>query len=122
MIIERNTTIPTRKVKAFTTVEHNQRRVRIHVLQGEGFLASMNKSLAVFELVGIEPAPAGVPQIDVTFEINADGLVRVSAKDKETGLEQRVEVRPSSGLSPAEVNELRRRQTGRELAKQGANG
>jgi molecular chaperone DnaK len=122
MIIERNTTIPTRKVKAFTTVEHNQRRVRIHVLQGEGFLASMNKSLAVFELVGIDPAPAGVPQIDVTFEINADGLVRVSAKDKETGLEHRVEVRPSSGLSPAEVNELRRRQTGHELAKQGANG
>jgi len=115
MVIERNTTIPTRKVKAFTTVEHNQRRVRIHVLQGEGFLASMNKSLAVFELVGIDPAPAGVPQIDVTFEINADGLVRVSAKDKETGLEQKVEVRPSSGLTPAEVAELRRRQTGGDL-------
>jgi molecular chaperone DnaK len=112
MVIERNTTIPTRKVKAFTTVEHNQRRVRIHVLQGEGFLASMNKSLAVFELVGIDPAPAGVPQIDVTFEINADGLVHVSAQDKETGLTQKVDVRPSSGLSPAEVQALRRRQAG----------
>jgi len=122
MIIERNTTIPTRKVKAFTTVEHNQRRVRIHVLQGEGFLASMNKSLAVFELVGIAPSPAGVPQIDVTFEINADGLARVSAKDKETGLEQKVEVRPSSGLMPTEVEEMRRRQTGREAVKLGPNG
>lgn len=111
MIIEKNTTIPTRKVKAFTTVEHNQRRVRIHVLQGEGFLASMNKSLAVFELVGIEPAPAGVPQIDVTFEINADGLVQVSAKDKETGLGQRIEVRPSSGLTAEEVEALRRKQS-----------
>jgi molecular chaperone DnaK len=121
-VIERNTTVPVRKVKAFTTVEHNQRRVRIHVLQGEGFLASMNKSLAVFELVGIEPAPAGVPQIDVTFEITADGLVQVSAKDKETGLEQRIEVRPSSGLTAAEVEEMRKRQSGRELAKLGANG
>ena len=122
MIIDRNTTIPTRKVKAFTTVEHNQRRVRIHVLQGEGFLASMNKSLAVFELVGIEPAPAGVPQIDVTFEINADGLARVSAKDKETGREQKVEVRPSSGLSPAEVEEMRKRQAGKQQIKLGPNG
>ena len=122
MIIERNMTLPTHKVKAFTTVEHNQRRVRIHVLQGEGFLASMNKSLAVFELVGIEPAPAGVPQIDVTFEINADGLARVSAKDKETGLEQKVEVRPSSGLLPTEVEEMRRLQTGRNVVKLGPNG
>ena len=120
-VIERNTTVPTRKVRAFTTVEHNQRRVRIHVMQGEGFLASMNKSLAVFELVGIEPAPAGVPQIDVTFEINADGLVQVSAKDKETGLEHRIEVRPASGLSAAEVDDLRQR-TSRDLAKLGANG
>ena len=122
MIIERNTTIPTRKVKAFTTVEHNQRRVRIHVLQGEGFLASLNKSLAVFELVGIEPAPAGVPQIDVTFEITADGLAQVTAKDKETGLEQRIEVRPSSGLSTKEVEEMRKRQTGLDVAKLGAHG
>jgi molecular chaperone DnaK len=122
MIIDRNTTVPTRKVKAFTTVEHNQRRVRIHVLQGEGFLASMNKSLAVFELVGIDPAPAGVPQIDVTFEINADGLVHVSAQDKETGLTQKVDVRPSSGLSAAEVQELRRRQTGLVKSPKDENG
>ena len=121
MVIDRNTTIPTRKVRAFTTVEHNQRRVRIHVLQGEGFLASLNKSLAVFELVGIEPAPAGVPQIDVTFEITADGLVQVSARDKETGLEQRIEVRPASGLSAAEVEELRQR-AGRDVVKYEANG
>src|SRR5512143_411171 len=121
MIIERNTTVPTRKVKAFTTVEHNQRRVRIHVLQGEGFLASMNKSLAVFELVGIEPAPAGVPQIDVTFEIDADGLVRVSARDKETGLGQRIEVRPSSGLSTAGVEKLRRQQAGPGAPRKGAH-
>jgi len=122
MVIEKNTTIPTRKVKAFTTVDHNQRRVRIHVLQGEGFLASMNKSLAVFELVGIEPAPAGVPQVDVTFEINADGLVHVSAKDKETGLGQKVEVRPSSGLTPAEVEKLRRQRAGQGVASKDANG
>jgi molecular chaperone DnaK len=122
MIIERNTTIPTRKVKAFTTVEHNQRRVRIHVLQGEGALASLNKSLAVFELVGIDPAPAGVPQIDVTFEITADGLARVSAKDKETGREQRIEVRPSSGLTAAEVQEMRQQEKGKQAIKLGANG
>jgi molecular chaperone DnaK len=121
IVIERNTTVPTRKVKAFTTVEHNQRRVRIHVLQGEGFLASMNKSLAVFELVGIEPAPAGVPQIDVAFEITADGLAQVSAKDKETGLEQRIEVRPSTGLTAAEIESKRQAQAGRELSKLGAD-
>jgi molecular chaperone DnaK len=77
--------------------------------------------LAVFELVGIQPAPAGVPQIDVTFEITADGLVQVSAKDKETELEQRIEVRPSSGLSAAEVEEMRSQQAGagREIVKTG---
>ena len=98
MVIERNTTIPTRKVKAFTTVEHNQRRVRIHVLQGEGFLASMNKSLAVFELVGIDPAPAGVPQIDVTFEINADGLVQRLGQGQGNG--PRAEDRGPAVLGP----------------------
>jgi len=110
VIIERNTTIPARRTKAFTTVEHNQRRVKLHVLQGENAGASMNKSLAVFELVGIEPAPAGVPQIDVTFEIDADGLVRVSAKDLATGHQQRIEVRPSSGLLPSELEELIQKQ------------
>ncbi len=106
VIIERNSTIPTRKTKAFTTVEHNQRRVRIHVAQGEQPLTSLNKSLAVFELVGIEPAPAGVPQVDVTFEIDADGLVQVSAKDVATGHQQKIEVKPSGGLTPDEVDEI----------------
>lgn len=108
VVIERNATIPTRKTKAFTTVENNQRRVKIHVLQGESPLASLNVSLAVFELVGIEPAPAGVPQIDVTFEINADGLVQVSAADVETGSQHKIEIRPSSGLMASEVKEIMR--------------
>ncbi len=111
-VIEKNSTIPLRKTKSFTTVEHNQRRVRMHVLQGENSLASLNKSLAVFELVGIEPAPAGVPQVDVTFEINADGLVKVSAKDVATGLQQKIEVRPSSGLAPNELEAIIERQKG----------
>jgi molecular chaperone DnaK len=105
-IIERNTTIPVKKSMPFTTVEHNQRRVRIHVLQGENDVASTNKSLATFELVGIEPAPAGVPQVDVTFEIDADGIVKVSAKDVATGRQQRIQVRASSGLSPEDINRI----------------
>ncbi len=105
-VIEKNSTIPLRKTKSFTTVEHNQRRVKIHILQGENPLASLNKSLAVFELVGIEPAPAGVPQVDVTFEINADGLVQVSAKDVATGLQQKIEIRPTSGLTAQEIEDL----------------
>ena len=105
-IIDKNSTIPTKKTKAFTTVENDQRRVRVHVLQGESPIASQNKSLAVFDLVGVEPAPAGVPQIDVSFEINADGIVTVSARDLATGREQRIEVRASSGLSRAEVNAI----------------
>jgi molecular chaperone DnaK len=105
-IIERNTTIPTKKTMPFTTVENNQKMVRIHVLQGESPTASENKSLAQFDLVGVEPAPAGVPQIDVTFEIDADGLVRVSAKDVVSGSEQRIEVRPSAGLTQQEVQNI----------------
>ena len=114
IVIDKNSTIPLRKTKAFTTVDHDQRRVRLHVLQGENLLASMNKSLAVFELVGIEPAPAGVPQIDVTFEVNADGLVKVSARDVATGLQQKIEVRPSSGLMPSELEALIKKETGEE--------
>jgi len=109
-VIEKNSTIPLRKTKSFTTVDHNQRRVKLHVLQGENPLASLNKSLAIFELVGIEPAPAGVPQIDVRFEINADGLVKVSARDVATGLQQKIEVRPSSGLAPKELEAIIERQ------------
>jgi len=105
-IIDKNETVPTRKTMPFTTIEPNQRRVRIHVLQGENPAASNNKSLAVFELVGIEPAPAGVPQIDVTFEIDADGIVKVSAKDVDSGMEQKIEVKASSGLQPSEIEAI----------------
>jgi molecular chaperone DnaK len=109
-IIERNTTIPVKKSQPFTTVEHNQRRVRIHVLQGENDVASLNKSLATFELVGIEPAPAGVPQVDVAFEIDADGIVKVSAKDVATGRQQRIQVRASSGLSSEDIDKIMERE------------
>jgi len=105
-IIEKNTTIPTRKTMAFTTVENNQRRVRVHVLQGENETVTENISLAHFDLVGIGAAPAGVPQIDVTFEINADGIVTVSAKDIDSGREQGIEVKPASGLSKQEVDNI----------------
>ena len=116
-IIERNTTIPAKKSQPFTTVEHNQRRVRIHVLQGENDVASLNKSLATFELVGIEPAPAGVPQIDVAFEIDADGIVKVSAKDVATGRQQRIQVRASSGLSSEDIDRIMEKEGRGELRK-----
>ncbi len=118
-IIERNTTIPAKKTMPFTTVEDNQRRVKIHVLQGENEIASLNKSLAVFDLVGIQPAPAGIPQIDVTFEIDADGLVKVSARDVKTGMEQKIEVRPSAGLTTHEINQIIKRTRGQETEKKG---
>jgi len=105
-IIEKNTTIPVKRTKAFTTVEDNQRQVRIHVLQGEGLKASENISLAMFNLLGIMPAPAGFPQIDVTFEIDADGLVKVTAKDISTGREQMIAIQPSSGLSRIQIDSL----------------
>ncbi|MBU4330817.1 MAG: molecular chaperone DnaK [Acidobacteria bacterium] len=105
-IIPRNTTIPVREKKPFTTVEHEQKRVRIHVLQGESDKASDNTSLARFDLIGLAPEPAGVPQIDVTFGIDADGIVTVTAEDNKTGKEQSVEVRPSSGLSPEEIHRI----------------
>ncbi|MCX6565387.1 MAG: molecular chaperone DnaK [Candidatus Aminicenantes bacterium] len=103
-VIDKNMTIPCRKTKAFTTVENNQRRVRIHVLQGEGLRAAENTSLAMFDLVGIMDAAAGVPQIDVTFEINADGMVKVSARDVLSGREQKIIVQSSSGLSKQQVD------------------
>ncbi len=105
-IIERNSTIPTRKSKIFTTVVDNQDKVEIHVLQGEREIASENKSLAKFELVGIPPAPRGVPQIEVTFAIDSNGIVNVSAKDLATGKSQSVQINPSSGLSQEEVDRL----------------
>ena len=98
-LIPRNTTIPTRKSEIFSTAEDNQTQVEIHVLQGERPLASENKSLGRFILDGIPPAPRGTPQIEVTFDIDANGILHVSAKDKATGKEQKVVIEPVSGLS-----------------------
>ncbi|MBX7222407.1 MAG: molecular chaperone DnaK [Blastocatellia bacterium] len=105
-IVERNSTIPIRKALTFTTVADNQSTVEVHVLQGEREIATGNRSLGRFELVGIPPAPRGIPQIEVSFEINADGIVQVSARDKMTGMEQNMRVTPSSGLSPSEIYDL----------------
>ena len=105
-LIERNSSIPLRNNMTFTTVVDNQQTVEIHILQGEREIARENRSLARFELVGIPPAPRGVPQIDVTFEIDTNGIVNVSAQDKMTGLEQAMQITPSSGLSPNEIERL----------------
>ncbi len=103
-IIERNSTIPLRRSTVFTTVADNQSVVDIHVLQGERELAKFNRSLARFELVGIPPAPRGAPQIDVTFDIDANGIVGVSAKDRFSGKEQAIRITPSTGLSSEEID------------------
>jgi len=106
VIIEKNTTIPTRKSLIFTTVQDNQGTVEINVLQGEGEKAFQNRSLGKFELTGILPAPKGVPQIEVTFDIDANGIVQVSARDSNTGLKQAITISASSGLSREEVHRL----------------
>jgi molecular chaperone DnaK len=105
-IIEKNTTIPTRKSQVFSTTEDHQSVVRIHVLQGERAMAVDNHSLGRFELVGIPPAPRGVPQIEVTFEIDTDGVVSVSAKDLGTGKTQNIRVQASGGLSAEQIQSL----------------
>jgi len=105
-IIERNSTIPLRNSLTFTTVVDNQSSVEIHVLQGEREISVGNRSLGKFELVGIPAAPRGVPQIDVTFEVDANGIVSVSALDKATGLEQQMRITPTSGLSPDEIERI----------------
>jgi molecular chaperone DnaK len=105
-LINRNSTIPLKNTMTFTTVVDNQQSVEIHILQGEREIASANRSLTKFELVGIPPAPRGVPQIDVSFEIDANGIVNVSAQDKMTGLEQAMQITPSSGLHPEEIDRL----------------
>ncbi len=105
-IIDRNSTIPTKKSMIFTTVADNQTTVEVHVLQGERSIASENRSLGRFDLVGIPPAPRGVPQIEVTFSIDSNGIVHVSARDLATGKEQGIEVNPAGGLSKEEVEGL----------------
>ena len=105
-LIERNTTIPTRKSEVFSTAEDNQTSVEVHVLQGEREMAQYNKSLGKFQLTGIPPAPRGVPQIEVTFDIDANGILNVSAKDLGTGKEQKIEIKAGSGLAEAEVERM----------------
>jgi molecular chaperone DnaK len=105
-LIERNSTIPTRKSRVFTTVADNQTRVEVHVLQGESDMAAYNKSLAKFELTNIPPAPRGVPQIEVSFEIDVNGVYNASALDQATGRQQSMTIHPSGGLSQAEVSRL----------------
>ncbi|MFN2512010.1 MAG: molecular chaperone DnaK [Pyrinomonadaceae bacterium] len=103
-IIERNSTIPLRNSLTFTTVVDNQASVEIHILQGEREMAVGNRSLGKFELVGIPPSPRGVPQVDVSFEVDANGIVSVSAQDKATGREQQMRITPTSGLTPDEID------------------
>src|SRR5213079_2080568 len=105
-IIDRNTTIPTKKSQVFSTAEDSQSAVTIRVFQGEREMASDNKMLGQFDLVGLPPAPRGMPQIEVTFDIDANGIVNVSAKDKATGKEQQIRIQASGGLSEADIDKM----------------
>jgi molecular chaperone DnaK len=106
VLIPRNTTIPTKKTETFSTADDNQTTVEIHVLQGERELARDNRTIGKFQLTGIPPAPRGMPQIEVTFDIDANGILHVTAKDKTTGKEQKIRIEASSGLSEAEVDRM----------------
>jgi molecular chaperone DnaK len=105
-MIDRNTTIPTKKSQVFSTAEDNQNAVTIRVFQGEREMAADNKVLGQFDLVGIPPAPRGVPQIEVTFDIDANGIVHVTAKDKGTGKEQQIRIQASGGLADADIDKM----------------
>jgi molecular chaperone DnaK len=105
-LIDRNTTIPTRKSQVFSTADDNQTAVTIRVFQGEREMAADNKLLGQFDLVGIPPAPRGVPQVEVTFDIDANGIVNVQAKDKATGKEQQIRIQASGGLSEADIKRM----------------
>ena len=111
-LIERNTTIPTKKSETFSTAEDNQPSVEIHVLQGEREMARGNKSLGKFQLTGIPPAPRGMPQIEVTFDIDANGILNVTAKDLGTGKEQKIEIKSGSGLAEEEIEQHGQRRRG----------
>ena len=106
-LIESNTTIPTKKSETFSTAADNQPSVEIHVLQGERPMAKDNRSIGRFHLDGIPPAPRGVPQIEVTFDLDANGIIHVSAKDKGTGKEQKIRIEASSGLSEEEIEKMK---------------
>ena len=106
VLIPRNTTIPTKKSETFSTADDNQTTVEIHVLQGERELARDNRTIGKFQLTGIPPAPRGMPQVEVTFDIDANGILHVAAKDKATGKEQKIRVEASSGLSDADIDKM----------------
>jgi molecular chaperone DnaK len=106
VLIARNTTIPTKKTETFSTADDNQTTVEIHVLQGERELALHNKTIGKFQLTGIPPAPRGMPQVEVTFDIDANGILHVTARDKATSKEQKIRIEASSGLSDAEIDKM----------------